>query len=353
MDPDNKDNLYENIQIGKRFPEWYSLLKNYRKSDNRKAVRQLINTLVPYFILWILMIITVRLNYSYYLTLMLAVPASAFLVRIFILFHDCVHGSFLTSGKGNKIAGFILGILVFTSFNDWRFSHLKHHANYGNLDARGYGDIWTLTASEYTSLSIPKKIKYRLYRTPFVFIFLGGFYTFFISNRFPEKKVKYKGRSGVFYTNFIILVLTVLSAYLIGLKTYLMIQVPVLWLAGMAGIWLFYVQHQFDGVYWARKKDWEPLKAAMEGCSFYKLPPVLCWFSGSIGYHNIHHLSPAIPNYYLKQCFDAVPPLQQKEPISLRKSIKCSSLKIWDESSHKLIPFSLISKKCMNNTKIV
>jgi omega-6 fatty acid desaturase (delta-12 desaturase) len=285
------------------------------------------------------MIRSIQLDYPYTLTLILALPAAAFMVRLFILFHDCVHGSFFRRLNVNTFFGYFLGVLVFTPFEDWRFAHLRHHVTYANLDARGFGDIWTMTLTEYENLSKRKRLQYRLYRNPVVMMGLGAVFMFMLRNRLPTRWVKRKERSSVIFTNLLIVVMVLVADRFIGWRTYLMIQLPVLCFAGAAGIWLFYVQHQFPGGYWARKGDWEPLRAAMEGCSFYKLPAVLRWFSGNIGYHHVHHLSPRIPNYHLKKCYDAVPGLQGKAPLTIAKSLSCIRSKMWDEQRQKMVAF--------------
>jgi len=324
---------------GRMWPDWYPMLTTFRYSDNRKSIWQLINTLVPYAFLWYLMVRSIQFGYSYLLTMVLALPAAAFLVRIFILFHDCVHGSFFTSKRANKIVGYILGVLVFTPYEDWRFAHLRHHTSYANLDARGYGDIWTMTLKEYQDSPLTKRLGYRLYRNPLVLFGLGALFNFLLSNRLPARKVRRKERLGVLYTNLLIVAAVLIAAGFIGWRTFFLIQLPVIWFAGAAGIWLFYVQHQFEGGYWARKHEWNPLRAAMEGASFYKLPALPRWFSGNIGYHHVHHLSPKIPNYYLKTCYDAVPALQARKPLAMTESLHCIRLKVWDETLQKMVAF--------------
>ncbi len=322
-----------------RWPDWYSNLSAYRKSDNRRAVWQLINTLIPYGALWYLMILTRQRSYSYALTLLIAVPASAFLVRIFILFHDCVHGSLFRAGHANNFFGHLLGVLVFTPFQDWRFSHLRHHATYSNLDTRGFGDIWTLTRGEFESLPKTKQWAYRLYRNPVITIGLGALFMFLLRNRLPTRTSKRRERMSVILTNLLIVLVFLAAHRLIGWRTYIAIQFPIIWMAGAAGIWLFFVQHQFPNGYWARKGEWHPLRAAMEGASFYRLPTVLRWFTGNIGYHYIHHLNSRIPNYQLKKCYDSIPALQNKKPLTIAESLTCPRLKVWDEQQHKLVGF--------------
>lgn len=285
------------------------------------------------------MIRSIHIGSSYALTFGLAIVASAFLVRLFILFHDCVHGSLFPRKGPNTFFGTLLGLLVFTSFADWRFSHLRHHVSYADLDARGYGDIWTLTRKEYTSAPKWKQISYRIYRNPVILIGMGALFAFLLRYRLPAKKVTRKERSGILFTNLFLLLVIVIACQTIGWKSYVLIQLPIIWIAGTAGVFLFYIQHQFRGVYWARRKDWNALKAAMTGSSFYKLPPVLRWFSGSIGYHHIHHLGPRIPNYRLKECYDAIPALQAKQPLSIRQSLSALRLKIWDEEQQQLTGF--------------
>ncbi len=336
---DRANSAAERKSPGRTWPDWHPVLATFRHSDSRKAFWQLISALLPYGCLWYLMIRSIQLGCSYSLTLVLTLPAAAILVRIFILFHDCVHGSFFSSKNANTFFGYLLGVLVFTSFEDWRFGHLRHHVTYANLDARGFGDIRTLTLREYEGLTKSAQLRYRLYRNPVVLIGLGALFVFLLSNRLPTRRVKRKERVSVIFTNLLIAAVFLVAARVVGWRTYFLVQLPVLWLAGVAGIWLFYVQHQFEGGYWARKSEWEPLRAAMEGSSFYKLPAVLRWFSGNIGYHHVHHLSPRIPNYHLKKCYNAVPALQAKAPLTIAKSLSCVRLKIWDEERQKMVAF--------------
>jgi acyl-lipid omega-6 desaturase (Delta-12 desaturase) len=322
-----------------QWPAWCATLAKFQKKSLRKAIWQLLNTFIPYFVLWYLMILTVQRGYSYVLTLALALLASAFLARVFIFFHDCVHGSFFASERANTIVGYVCGILVFTPLDDWRSSHFLHHETFANLDARGYGDISLMTVAEYRRATPRRRASYRLYRNAIILFGLGPIYHFFLNQRFPTWNTGRAEHRSVLITNLGIVAMALLATWAIGWKTYLLIQIPVLWLAGMAGIWLFYVQHQFEGVYWARNDRWDPLRAAFDGSSFYQLPAVLRWFTGSIGYHFVHHLQYGIPNYQLKACYDAIPELQRKPPLTLRKSLASARLKLWDEDLQKLVGF--------------
>jgi omega-6 fatty acid desaturase (delta-12 desaturase) len=286
------------------------------------------------------MIWSVREGYSYWFTLLLAFIASLFLVRLFILFHDCVHGSLFPKQGVNTFFGHALGLLVFTPFDDWRLSHLRHHASYADLDARGFGDIWTMTRSEYADSSKVHRMAYRLYRHPLILLGLGAVWSFLLRFRLPSRLSKRKARVSVLFTNLMIVAVLIVAAQTVGLRTYLVIQLPILWFAGIVGIWLFYVQHQFEGVYWARREDWDALLAAMEGSSFYALPAVFRWISANIGYHHVHHLSPRIPNYRLKQCCDSLPELKNKPALTISKSLSAIRLNLWDEERGQLIGFS-------------
>ena len=326
-------------------PAWYETGKRYAQSDRRKAQWQLANTFLPYAILWYVMVRSIHLGYPYAATLLLFVPAAGLLVRIFIFFHDCCHGSFFASKRANTILGYVCGILVFTPLEDWRFTHLRHHATYANLDSRGVGDITTLTVSEYVQASKSKRIRYCLYRNPLILFFLGPVFYFLMRQRYPSRKVSKKARRSVYITNLLISSVVLSAAWAIGFRTYLLIQLPIILLAATMGVWLFYVQHQFDGVYWARKDQWDAMRAALEGCSFYKLPAVLQWFSGSIGFHFIHHLWSRIPNYHLKLCYDSVSELQSKEPLTIRASLASPRLKLWDEKAQKLVGFGSLKSR--------
>jgi omega-6 fatty acid desaturase (delta-12 desaturase) len=324
---------------GHERPAWLSTLLNYRDPSIGKSAWQLLSALVPYACLWFLMVRSVQLGYAYALTLALEVVTAAFLVRVFVLFHDCVHGSFFRRKGLNTFFGYFLGVLVFTPFEDWRFSHLRHHVSYANLDARGFGDIWTLTRTEFATTSKWRRLGYRLYRSPVVLLGLGTLFSFLLRFRLPSKKSTRIERVSVLLTNLLIYGVALLVARFIGWRTYLLIQLPIIWFAGIAGIWLFYVQHQFAGVYWARKQDWDALRAAMEGSSFYKLPALLRWFSSNIGYHHVHHLGPRIPNYRLRECYEAVPALQARSPITFGQSLGTIRLKVWDEERKELVGF--------------
>ena len=320
-------------------PAWYKVLRQYGQPDLRKAIWQLVNTFVPYAVLWALMILTVQRGLSYWITLALSVPAAFLLVRIFIFFHDCCHRSFFSSQTANTIVGYVTGILTFTPYHEWRESHNRHHATVSDLDRRGSGDVWTMTVEEYRNASLWQRLGYRLFRHPLVTFGLGPTFIFLISQRVPGKKASKAAVRSVIITDLAILAILGLAALTIGLRTYLLIQLPVILIAATAGVWLFYVQHQFEGVYWARHEAWSPLRAALEGSSYYKLPGVLRWLTGSIGLHHVHHVRPRIPNYNLQDCLNAIPALQDVRPLTVGRSLKSPWLDLWDEDRQQLVSF--------------
>jgi len=318
-------------------PDWKQAVAEHRKPALRKSVWQLANSLIPYLALWGLMIWT--LNTSYWITLALAVVASGFLVRIFIIFHDCGHGSFFRSRRANRVVEFVTGVLTFTPYGQWRYKHALHHATSGDLDRRGAGEIWTLTVQEYLEASRWKRFAYRLARNPFVLFVIAPTYVFLVENRLPSRAVGRREHMGVYWTNAVLLAIVVLTSLSIGFKAYVLIQLPVAIVAGAAGVWLFYVQHQFEGVQWTRREDWDYAGAALYGSSFYKLPKVLQWFTGNIGFHHIHHLSPAIPNYNLEKCHRESPLFREVKAVTLWSSMKSLSFRLWDEQRQKLVGY--------------
>jgi omega-6 fatty acid desaturase (delta-12 desaturase) len=311
----------------------------YAGPDRRQAILQLSNTFIPYAVLWIILIYMVRNGYPVPAISALIVLASLFLLRIFIFMHDCVHGSFFASQRANTVLGYVAGILTFTPFKYWQHNHLIHHGTYADLDHRGVGDIWTLTVEEYRAASGLKRIGYRLYRNPTVFLGLGPGYFFLIAQRFIHHGEGKRERYSVAFTNLAIVVILWAAYMTIGLGTYLLIQLPIILIAGAMGVWLFYVQHQFEGVYWSRHDEWDPVKAALDGSSYYKLPKVLQWFTGNIGLHHIHHVLPRIPNYKLQQCYNEIPFMQEVRPLTIRRSLKSLRLNLWDEEQQKLVSF--------------
>jgi omega-6 fatty acid desaturase (delta-12 desaturase) len=320
-------------------PDWYKDVSKYQQPDLRKAIWQIVNTFVPYIALWFLMARTVQLGVSYWITLALAVVAAGFHVRIFIMFHDCGHGSFFKSRRANTILGYITGILTFTPYESWRRSHGVHHATVGDLDRRGTGDVYIMTVEEYLAAPLLKKIAYRLYEHPLVMLGLGPTYVFLISHRFSHKEAGRPQRHSVTITNLAILAIIALASLTIGLCTYVLVELPIFLISGTPGVWLFYVQHHFEGVYWARHDAWDPWRAALEGASYYKLPKVLQWFSGNIGLHHIHHVRPRIPNYSLQRCYDEVPAMQAVKPLTFRESLKALHFSLYDEERKEMVSF--------------
>lgn len=313
-------------------------LEPYTRSNTKKAIIQILNTVIPYFVLWGIMIWS--LQFSYWITLGLAVIASLFLVRIFILFHDCGHNSLFPSKKTNQIVGFFLGIIVFTPSEHWWRSHAIHHASSGNLDKRGVGDVMTLTVDEYLSKSKIGKLGYRLLRHPLIMFLLGPIYMFLISHRIPNRSLGKKETRFQIYHNLVLLLVILLLGMLLGWKEYLVIQLPVIWLGGMMGIWLFFLQHQFEGVYWAYSTDWNYVTSALQGASYYELPKWMQWFSGNIGFHHIHHLSPKVPNYYLEECYKNAEIFQSNvKRISFWDGFKSIGLNLIDVKNQQLIRF--------------
>jgi omega-6 fatty acid desaturase (delta-12 desaturase) len=334
------DSILSQKQSNERAPSWKAVVAKYQKPVTWYGIRQLLNTLLPYAALWYLMYLS--LSISYWLTVPLALLAGAFLVRVFIIFHDCGHGSFFKSRLANDILGCFTGLLCFTPYYQWRWEHAVHHSTSGDLDRRGTGDVWTLTVQEYLEASRWKRFAYRLARNPFVLFVLAPLFLFLVQQRFPSGKGGLREQLSVYATNVAILLMFAVMGWIFGWKAYLLLQVAVVIVAGSAGVWLFYVQHQFDGVYWERAEQWDFATAALKGSSFYKLPKLLQWFSGNIGFHHIHHLSPRIPNYHLEKCHKAEPLFQTVKPVTLISSLKSLTYRLWDERRRKLVGYSAL-----------
>jgi len=299
----------------------------------------MLTTIVPYFAIAGLMVYSVVNEWPYWSTLAMALPAVLFLIRNFIIFHDCTHGSFMPSDRANRIVGFFTGALAFTAFEPWRRSHLTHHATNGQLDHRGIGDVMTMTFEEYQAASRWKRLQYRLYRHPFVMFFLGSIYTFLILNRFQGLRGTPAERRSVLLTNAAIASIAVLVSVFFGFGTYVAVQLPIIFVAGVFGIWLFYVQHQFDPGYWAHDEDWDSIDAAMKGASHYNLPSVLRWFTGNIGIHHIHHLRPRIPSYALHRAYVATPEAHVEQPLTFWRSLAAVRYNLWSEMQSRFLSF--------------
>lgn len=319
-------------------PEWMEIISRYNKPNNLKSWWQLINSTGAYLLMWVLMIWS--LKYSYWLTLALMVPAAGFLVRTFIIFHDCGHGSFFRSKRMNTVTGIITGLLVFTPYHRWHRDHQIHHRTVGNLEKRGVGDVMTLTVGEYQDLSRWKRFVYRLYRHPVFLLGVAPILLFLVLFRLPKKYMTRWEHVYIHLTNLALVVMVAVMVMTLGWKAYLMIQLPVLYLATVHGVWLFYVQHQFRHVIWSDSSSWDYKTMALSGSSFFKLPKLLNWFTGNIGYHHIHHLSPVIPNYNLKKCNDENSLFSEVKPVTFWSAFETLALRLWDEKRGLLISFS-------------
>lgn len=315
------------------------IILNFTTPSQWKAAWQISNTLIPFLCLWAAAAILITQGYPLWSAWIPILIAGPFLVRIFIIFHDCCHSSYFKSNWANTLVGYIAGILTSTPYRDWGKAHIRHHATAGNLDKRGVGDVWTLTVEEYITAPKLKRIVYRVFRHPLFLFGVGPAYVFIIFHRFSQKEIQHQGRLSVYITNIAMLLIFLLAWVTIGWKTYLMVQLPITVIAATLGLWLFYVQHQYEEVYWARNDVRDSVKAALEGSSYYKLPKIAQWFTGNIGLHHIHHLNPSIPNYNLQACHDEIQKLQHIEPLGFRKSFKSLGIHLWDEETRKLISF--------------
>ena len=323
---------------------WQSTTAPYRASSTARAAVQLCTTILPLGALVALMY--AMLDVSYWITLALAVPAAGFLVRTFIIMHDCGHGSFVPSRRANEVIGFITGAITLTPFAQWRRDHALHHASSGDLDRRGHGDVLTLTVDEYLARSRWGRLKYRMYRSPFVLFVLGPIFLLFVRH-LPSAgiarttKTKVESRATTAAIAAIVLALMLV----IGWKAVLLVYGPIILIAGATGNWLFYVQHQFEDAYWEAHEGWDYAEAAIKGASYYRLPRVLEWMTGRIGLHHVHHLDPKIPNYHLRRCHDENGVLQAVTVLTIRESIRTASLKLWDAEHRRMVGFRALRSR--------
>ncbi len=319
-------------------PGWRAIVAKYNFPDLSKSIWQLVDSLGPLVIIWILMYFS--LSVSYWITLALAIPAAGFMVRVFIIFHDCGHKSFFKSPRWNEWIGFFTGLLTFTAYHSWHRSHNKHHATVGNLDKRGVGDVLTMTITEYKAAPWGKRVFYRIYRNPVVMFLIAAPIIFIVQNRVFTKNLQAREKWNIVWTNIAIIILFGGVGLLIGFKTLIMIQLPVYYLAAVWGVWLFYVQHQYNDVHWYRDDEWEYENVALNGSSFYKLPRLLQWFSGHIGFHHVHHLSARIPNYKLEKCHRENALFVNIKPVTFAQSFRSLRLRLWDENANRLVSFT-------------
>lgn len=320
---------------------WMAISKNiekYQKPSVGRSIWQIVNTFIPYVGLWVLTVYS--LSVSYWLTAFLILLAAGFLVRLFIIFHDCGHGSYFRSQKANRIVGMFFGILAFTPYDKWHNRHMRHHGTVGNLDKRGVGDVWTMTKEEYQASDTWNRVKYRIYRNPLVMFGIGSLYVFLIQNRLTQKDMTRKEKLNIYFTNAALLILFTGMSLVIGFGTFVILQLSILYIAAISGLWLFYLQHQYEDVAWFRNKEWNYRTVALEGSSFVKFPKLLQWFSGNIGFHHIHHLNARIPNYYLNTCYLENSVFKEVKPVTFIRSIKSLKLRLWDEQIQKMVSFN-------------
>jgi omega-6 fatty acid desaturase (delta-12 desaturase) len=318
---------------------WQAIVARYAMPDLWRSIWQIVNSVAPFIVMWALMALSLRVGY--WLTLLLSVPAAGFMVRMFIIFHDCCHGSFFKDRRANEITGNLLGVLVLTPFYQWQRDHSIHHATAGDLDRRGIGDVPTLTVKEYIALPWYKKVGYRILRNPLILFTVGSFIDFVVLQRFSTASAGPRERTSVLWTNVLLAAVVVSLMGLVGWQAFLLVEVPILLIATSAGVWLFYVQHNFEGTYWEHHDKWEFFKVGISGSSFYKLPGILNWFTGNIGYHHIHHLSPKIPNYKLPVAYKENP-LFHIQPLTIPKSMKSLGYRLWDEERKMLVGFNVL-----------
>ncbi|HEY2637116.1 MAG TPA: fatty acid desaturase [Solirubrobacteraceae bacterium] len=317
---------------------WRETLAPYARPDLRLSGRDLLTSVVPYLVLTAAQYLL--MDVSIWLVLVLAVPAAGFLLRTFIVFHDCAHGSFLPWRWANAWLGMFCGLLVWSPFHSWRREHAVHHATAGDLDSRGTGDVETMTVAEYRTKPLGARVGYRLFRNPFVMLGLGPIWALMIEPRLIPKEVRARFGLKIALTDVVLGLAIAALVLAFGWKAFLLVQIPAALIAGSAGVWLFYVQHQFEGVYWVRKDDWSYADAALRGSSYLRLPKVFQFFTGNIGFHHVHHLNARIPNYHLQRAHDAVPILRTVPELTARQGLKAMRLKLYDEERGRLVTWA-------------
>lgn len=326
--------------LAKDLKGWGKLIRPYQKADSKKAIWQMVTSILPFIGIWILMYMTYEISYT--LTIALGILNAFFLVRIFIIQHDCGHHSFFKKNSWNNVVGFFCSLFSFIPYKYWANNHHFHHTHSGQLETRDIGDINTLTVVEYNQLSKFGRIKYRMFRHPLVMFVIGPMYYIFVTNKWPFVDVEGKNAAWkqVTVSNLAMLVTYFGLAYWIGLKSFLAVQLPITISFGVIAIWFFYVQHQHEHAYKHWKDNWDFLTAALKGSSFYKLPKLMHWLTGNIGYHHLHHLSSSIPSYNLAKCAKENPIFQKHvTQMTFVESLKCLHHKLWDEASQRMITF--------------
>jgi omega-6 fatty acid desaturase (delta-12 desaturase) len=318
---------------------WLKILARYREPDPRRSLYELAVTAVPFFALWALMLLC--LDVGYWISLLVAVPAAGFLVRLFMIQHDCGHGSFFRRVAANHWVGRAIGVLTLTPYDYWRRTHAIHHAGSGNLDRRGTGDVTTLTVAEYLNLPRWRRLGYRLVRNPLILLAIGPIYLFLLKHRLPVELMD-GGKEvwiSAMLTNLAIGGIVLGMGWAVGFQDFLLVQLPITLLASSIGIWLFYVQHQFEDTYWDHQDNWSFHAGAMQGSTFFDLPAPLQWFTANIGMHHIHHLVSRIPSYRLGEVLRDHPELREVSRLTLRDSFHCFRLALWDEQKRRLVSF--------------
>ena len=325
---------------------WAHRVSHYRTPRTSRALAELCVTAVPFALSWYAAYRAFDAGHVW-LYLLLLVSTACFLVRLFLIQHDCGHQAFFADRTANDWTGRLIGTLTITAYAHWRHAHSIHHATSGNLGRRGVGDIDTLTVAEYEARTRWTRLRYRLYRNPLIMFGIGPFFIFVVQNRLPAgfMRIGWRPWLSTMGTNLVIALWVVLLVHFIGLGAFLAIQVPVMLLSATAGAWLFYVQHQFETTYWAEEAQWNGRAAALGGSSYYDLPPILRWFTANIGVHHVHHLSSRIPFYRLPDVLRDYPELRATGRLTLWQSLRCVRLALWDENERRMISFGDLRRR--------